>query len=98
MTREPVLTAAGLSGFVMAVLAMAISMGWLRLSPEQVEAVQRVVVPLAVFIVPLAAALWARSQVTPTAAPKTPDGEPAVIVPVAQAQQMGLLPEGRGDD
>jgi hypothetical protein len=67
MKNEPVLTAAGLSGFVMAVVAMAVSMGWVRLTPEQIGAVQAVVIPLAVFVVPLAAAWWARGKVTPVA-------------------------------
>lgn len=67
MKTEPVLTAAGLSGFIMAVLAAAVALGWLRLTPEQTEAVQAVVLPLAVFVVPLLAAWVARSKVTPVA-------------------------------
>jgi hypothetical protein len=67
MKTQPVLTAAGLSGFVMAFFAMAVSMGWINLTPEQMDAVQKVVIPLAVFVVPLLAAWWARGKVTPVA-------------------------------
>ena len=48
---------------------------------------------VAVLIVPqLAAAFWARKRVTPLADPHTPDGQPAALIPMAQAQQMGIVP------
>jgi apolipoprotein N-acyltransferase len=100
MKTEPVLTAAGLSGFVMAFFAMAVAMGWIQLSDAQMQSVQAVVIPLAVFIVPLLAAWWARGRVTPTAklfsgeTIQTATGEPAVLVPAAQAQMLGIVPLG----
>lgn len=67
MKTQPVLTAAGLSGFVTAFLAMAVALGWISLTPEQTQAVQAVVIPLAVFLVPLAGAWWAHNRVVPVA-------------------------------
>ena len=92
---EPVLTAASIAGVIMAGLAMAVSLGWLALTDDQMKAIQAFVLPVLGLVLPVAAALWARSKVTPTANPKTEDGEPGVIVPVAQAQAMGILPDGK---
>lgn len=92
MTREPVLTAGAIAGVIMAALGMAVSLGWLQLSPEQMKAVDAFVLPALGLIVPIAAAWYARGKVTPTAAPKTADGEPGVIVPVTVAQNMGVIP------
>jgi len=82
MQREPVLTAAALSGLLMAFLTMAVSLGWLRLDESQMQAIQAFALPLAGLLLPLLAALWARGRVTPTAAPKTAEGQPAALVPV----------------
>lgn len=90
MKSEPVLTAAVIAGLVMAFLGMAVSLNWLRLDSGQMEAIQSFILPAAGLILPLIAGLVARSQVTPTAAPRTADGEPAVLLPVATAQQMGI--------
>ena len=76
MKNEPVLTATGLSGFVMALLTMLVSMNVFRLSQEQMTAVQNVVVPLAIFIVPFAVSFWARSKVTPVDNPRDAEGYP----------------------
>ncbi len=95
MKNEPVLTAAALAGLIMAGLTMAVSLGWLRLDETQMQAIQGFVLPLVGLVLPLAAALWARGKVTPTAAPKTQTGEPGVIVPVATAQAMGILPDDK---
>ena len=67
MTREPVLTAAGIAGLLMAFLAMAVSLGWLRLDESQMTAIQAFVLPLAGLLLPLLAAWWARGKVTPVA-------------------------------
>ena len=90
MTREPVAIAGAVSGLIMAGLAMAVSLGWLRLDEAQMGSIQTFVVALVGFAVPVVAALVARRFVTPTAAPATPDGQPAILMPVAQAQAMGL--------
>ena len=81
MNREPVVTAAAIAGIVMAFLAMAVSLNWLALTPEQMETIQAFILPMLGLLLPVAAALFARSKVTPTANPKTESGEPAVIVP-----------------
>lgn len=93
MTREPVLVAGGAASvvaLVMAALVMANSLGWLRLTEEQMNAIESFLLPLVAVVGPLVAAWWARGRTTPTADPKTPDGQPAMIVPVAQAQALGL--------
>jgi hypothetical protein len=83
MKTEPVLTAAALAGIIVAGLSMAVSLGWLRLTPEQMQSVQAFILPLAALLLPVGAAFYARSKVTPTAAPRTPDGKAAVIVPAS---------------
>ena len=74
----------------MAALAMAVSLGWLALTDAQMQAVQAFVIPALGLVLPVAAALWARGRVTPTAAPKTESGEPAILVPAAQAEMLGI--------
>lgn len=98
MNREPVLTAAALAGLIMAFLTMAVSLGWLRLDEGQMQAIQAFVLPLAGLLLPLVAAWWARGRVTPTAEPATADGEPAILMPKAEAQAMGLDPAAWSDD
>ena len=92
MNREPVLTAGAISGVIMAGLAMAVSLGWLRLDEEQMGSIQTFLVAALALGVPVVGALIARRFVTPTAAPRTPEGEPAVLVPAAQAQMLGIAP------
>ena len=92
MKSEPVITAAAISGLVMAFLTMAVSLGWVQLSPEQMKAVEQFVLPAVAIFLPIVAAIFARRLVTPTANPKTATGEPAAIVPLAQAQAMGFAP------
>jgi hypothetical protein len=100
---EPAMVAGGVAsivGAIMAALLMAVSLGWLTLSPEQLDAIRNFLVmalAAAAPVLPLLVAWWTRGRVTPTADPKTEDGEPAMILPVAQAQAMGILPEGKGD-
>lgn len=95
MNREPVVTAAAIAGVVMAFLAMAVSLNWLRLTPEQMDTIQAFILPTLGLLLPVGAALFARSKVTPTAAPKTPDGEAAVIVPadLVTPQVMAVMNE-----
>jgi len=81
-------------------LGMAVSLGWLNLNDTQMGSIEKfvtAVLALAVLIAPqIVAAFWARRKVTPVAAPKTADGEAGVIVPVAQAQEMGIVPNEFG--
>jgi len=94
MQSNPVISAqaiaAGVSAVVMAFLAMLVSLGVISLNPSQMDSVQTFLTAagaLAVIVVPqLLAAFWASRRTTPTADPKTKDGEP--LVTVAQAQQM----------
>lgn len=81
---------------IMAGLGMAVQVGWLTLNTDQMGSIENFVkafLALAVLIAPqIIAAFWARQRVTPTASPRTADGQPAAIVPLAQAQAMGLAP------
>lgn len=103
LESQPVLTASGIAAAVqaaiVALITMAASFGWITVSPDQMTTVQGALTAigaLAVLVVPqLIAVLWARGRVTPLADPHTKDKEPAVIIPVAQAQQMGILSEAR---
>ena len=100
MSKEPVVNSTYSAGAVQAVimlgLGMAVSLGWINLSSDQMGSVEKFVtaiIGLAVLIAPqVIAAYWARRKVTPLAAPHTATGEPAMIVPLAQAQAMGLAP------
>ena len=92
MKTEPVLTAGAIAGVIMAGLAMAVSLGWLRLDEAQMGSIQTFLVAALALGVPVVGALIARRFVTPTAAPRTPEGEPAVLVPAAQAQMLGIAP------
>ena len=73
---------------------MAVSLGWLKLDEAQMGSIQTFVVALVGFAVPVAAALIARRYVTPLAAPKTESGQPAVLLSAAEAQQLGIGPDG----
>lgn len=71
MTREPLLTRASWVALVTAVIAVAVAFG-LPLSDEQ----QKALIGLAGVLSPIAAAVWARGQVTPVADPRDNDGQP----------------------
>ncbi len=104
MSKDPVVNstyiAAAVQAAIMLGLGMAVSLGWLTLNPEQMGSIEKFVtalIALAVLIAPqVAAAFWARKQVTPLAAPKTATGEDAVIVPLATAQMLGVAPQDGG--
>ena len=81
MRNEAVVTAAAVAGVVMAFLAMAVSLNWLSLTPAQMDTIQAFILPTLGLLLPVAAALFARSRVTPVTAPRTADGDPAVLVP-----------------
>ena len=69
MTREPLLTKASWTALVVAVIAVAVAFG-LPLTDEQ----QKSLIALAGVLSPIAAAVWARGQVTPVADPRDDDG------------------------
>ena len=92
MNREPVLTAGAVTGIIMAGLFMAVSLGWLHLNETQLGSIETFAGALLALLLPVLISLWPRSQVTPVAAPKTADGEPAVLLPAAQAQMLGVAP------
>lgn len=95
MKSEPVLTAGAISGVVMAALAMAVSLGWLRLDDAQMGSIQTFLVAALGLAVPIVGALIARRFVTPTANPKTADGEPAVLLPASQVTPQMLAAMGQ---
>jgi len=72
VNEEPVLSAAAIAGAVGAVLAALVSLGVIDLTAEQQAAILAAIVA----VTPIAAALWARAQVTPLANPRDVDGEP----------------------
>ena len=86
MKSQPVLTAGGIVGVIMAGLVMAVSLGWLKLDSTQMGNIETFLAAAVALLLPILGAWWASRRVTPTAAPKTKDGEP--LVTVAQAQQM----------
>jgi len=92
MKTEPVLTAGAITGVLMAGLFMAVSLGWLHLNESQLGSIETFAGALLALLLPILISLWPRSQVTPVDAPKTADGEPAVLLPAAQAQMMGIAP------
>lgn len=100
MSKEPVISAqaiaAAISAVIMLGLGMAVSLGWISLNDTQMGSIEKFVgalLALAVLVGPqLVAAFWVRKQVTPLAAPKTATGETAVLVPLATAQALGVLP------
>lgn len=101
MKNEPVISAqaiaAAVSATILAFLAMLVSLGAITLDTKQMGAIEAFLAALgalAVLVGPqLAAAWWARGKVTPVANPKTPDGAPAILLPMAQAAAMGLAPD-----
>jgi len=76
VTREPLLTAAGITALVSAVLGALVAFG-LDLTEDQRSAVLAIVAVLA----PLAVGLTARGKVTPTADPRNEDGVPLMPQP-----------------
>ena len=90
--------AAAVQAVIMLGIGMAVSLGWFNLSGDQMGSIEKfvtAVIGLAVLLAPqIIAAYWARKRVTPIAAPRTADGQPAALVPLAQAQAMGLAPAG----
>ena len=71
MDREPLITRASLVALITAVIAVAVAFG-LPLTPDQ----QKALIALAGVLSPIAAAVWARGQVTPVADPRDGDGNP----------------------
>lgn len=91
MSKEPVVSAQGIAALVqvmiMAGLAMAVQLGWLTLNDAQMGSIENFIkagLALAVIISPqIVAAFWARRKVTPLAAPRTKEGEEAILMPTS---------------
>lgn len=91
MKSEPVVSAqaiaAAVSTTILALVAMLVSLGVVSLDTKQMGAIEAFLAALgalAVLVGPqLAAAWWARSKVTPVAAPKTKSGEEAILMPAS---------------
>jgi hypothetical protein len=96
---EPVLLAGTITGVIMAGLAMAVSLGWLNLNDGQMKSIETFVVGLLGLLVPIALAWWARQKVTPLAAPKTKQGEEAILMPASlvSPQMMQQIKEQEGN-
>lgn len=65
-------------------LTMAVALGWLNLSDEQIGSIEtfaKAVAPIVAVIVPVIMSWFARQQVTPMADPRTEDGQPALVIP-----------------
>ena len=90
MKTEPVLTAGALTGVLMAGLFMAVSLGWLHLTETQIGTVETFAGGLLALLLPILISLWPRSKVTPVICPRTEDGEPAILIPAAQAEMLGI--------
>lgn len=73
MEREPVLVAQIVAA-IMAVLGALVALGVVNLVPEQLSAVEQAIGAVLAVIVPLAATMWARAQVTPLADPRDDEG------------------------
>ena len=103
MKTEPVAVAGGAAsivGLIMAGLLMAGSLGWVRLTQEQLDAIRNFLIPFVAVVGPVLVAAWARGKVTPTAK-LTPGatvqdaaGQPAVLLSAAEARQLGIGPDG----
>jgi hypothetical protein len=70
MNKEPVLTAATISGLVSAALVMLVALEVLKLNDTQMAAI----VGFVALAAPIVISLWPRSQVTPLNSPKDVDG------------------------
>jgi len=72
MNKEPVLTAATISGLISAALVMLVALEVIKLNDTQMAAI----VGFVALAAPIAISLWPRSQVTPLSAPRDTDGVP----------------------
>lgn len=80
LNREPVMTVGGIVGAIMATLAVLVSLGVIKLEPEQMSAIETALVAVASLLFPLVGAWIARGQVTPVNDPRTAAGKPAQLV------------------
>jgi hypothetical protein len=76
-SKEPVAWA-NIVAAIVALLSLAVAMGWISLTSEQFVEIERALGAVGVVLSPLIAAFWARRQVTPLAEPKDEDGSPLV--------------------
>lgn len=75
MKREPVIVAQ-LVAAVMAILSLLVALGVIDLGDAELTQIEQATAAVLTVMIPLIAALWARFQVTPVAAPKDDTGTP----------------------
>lgn len=83
LNREPVMIGGVVTAAVSA-LMMAVALGWIDLSDDQIGAVEtflKAALPIVAVVVPLVVNWFARQQVTPVDDPRTAAGEPAQLLP-----------------
>ena len=78
--REPVRLGAAIMALVSAVLVLLVAFG-VEITDAQQQAIIGVVGAVITMSTILGVGEWMRSKVTPTAAPRMEDGQPAIIVP-----------------
>lgn len=104
MQSDPVLNANGIVAAISAVVAALIAFGVIDWTDDQRAAFMAAVVAVLGVAGPLAAAWWARRQVTPLADPKvtTPEGKTVALVradnqqPTPQAMRSARIKWERG--
>ena len=78
INNEPVITAGAIIGAIMAVLTALVALDVISITPEQISAVEPVLVAVVPLLLSLIAAVVARRYVTPVANPRDNDGNELV--------------------
>ena len=78
MQSEPVLTAGGIVGAILSIVAALIAFGVVDWTPEQVGALEAALLSIVPLALSVGAAYLARQRVTPLARPRDKDGAPLV--------------------
>lgn len=76
--NEPVMTAGAVIGAIMAVLTALVALDVISITPEQISAVEAVLVAVVPLLLSLIGAVVARRYVTPVANPRNNAGEQLV--------------------
>ena len=85
ITREPVMVGGLVVALFGAFVLFAMQMGWLDWNAEQLASFNNFITALVALVVPITVAYFVRKKVTPTADPRTTDGDPAVLLPKVDA-------------
>ena len=78
INNEPVVTAGAIIGAIMAALTAMVALGVIDITPEQVSAIEALLVALVPLILSVVGAVVARRYVTPVANPRDNDGNELV--------------------